>query len=307
MNDSAPRPAGLMAFGILQVILGILVIALVLGISATHEIAQQRGAPASGAALASAVVVYGVAAIHLVSAGIGSIRARRWARSLAMVVSAIWAVAGVVTALMVLIVAPRLTPGGGTIRPLVITLVAGVILPLILFLYYRRPEVREACERADATVRWTDRVPAPVLAVVLVLAFAAIALLANLASPSFVVLGREVTGAPAALTMFAFAALSALLAFQAYRLMESAWWTLLLLQLIGLAYAITSFLTVDFETAAPRGTPPEVARIYRDPLFIAVLAATWIAYFAFLLYLRRYFARPAALRTRREDQSTYAA
>ncbi|HEX6177239.1 MAG TPA: hypothetical protein VF057_02680 [Thermoanaerobaculia bacterium] len=304
MDDSTSRPAGLVVFGILQLILGIGAVLLVLGISATYEIAQQRGLPPAGAALASAVVVYGLAAIYLISVGVGSIRGRRWARSLAHVVSAIWAAAGIVTLLMMLILIPRVT-GASVMRPAIMTLLVGVVLPLVLYFYYRRDDVRSACENLDFTVRWTDRVPPAVLAVVLVLSFAAISLLANLAAPSFVALGREVTGAPAALTMFAFAALSAVLAYQSYKLNESAWWTLLLLQLIGLAYAITSFLTVDFSTATA-GTPLAVRAIYRDPLFVAMLAATWIAYFAFLLYIRRYFARPIEQRTRRDDQSRFA-
>ena len=304
MDDSTSRPAGLVVFGILQLVLGVLAVLLVLGISATHEIAQQRGLPPEGAALASAVVVYGIAAIYLISAGVGSIRGRRWARSLTHVVSAIWAAAGIVALLMIVLILPR-AMDVSVMRPAITALIFGVVLPLALHFYYRRDDVRLACENLDETVRWTDRVPPAVLAVVLVLSFAAISLLANLASPSFVALGREVTGAPAALTMFAFSALSAVLAYQSYKLNESAWWTLLLLQLIGLAYAITSFLTVDF--SSPRaGTPEAVARIYRDPLFIAMLAATWIAYFAFLLYIRRYFARPVAQRTRRGDQSTLA-
>ena len=47
--------------------------------------------------------------------------------------------------------------------------------------------------------------------------------------------------------------------------------------------------------------------MYRDPFFLAILAATWIGYFAYLLYIRRYFARPLVPRTRREDQSIASA
>ena len=78
-----------------------------------------------------------------------------------------------------------------------------------------------------------------VLAVILVLAFGAVALIANLASPRFTILGREVTGATAAITLFALAGLCAVLAVQLYRLKESAWWTLILLQLAGVGIALT--------------------------------------------------------------------
>jgi hypothetical protein len=182
--------------------------------------------------------------------------------------------------------------GEGLSRQLLMTAAAGVALPLLLFFYYRRDDVRAACEELDPTVRWTDRTPLPVLGVVIVLAFSAAALLSNLAVPSFQVLGRQVTGAPAALTMFALAVLCAVLALESYKLNESAWWTLILLQVIGLAWAVTSFVM-----AGGGG----------DPLFTALVAATWIAYFGFLLSIRRYFVRPLVPRTRREDQSSVAA
>ena len=44
-----------------------------------------------------------------------------------------------------------------------------------------------------------------------------------------------------------------------------------------------------------------VLDVYREPLFVALMVATWLAYFAFLLYLRRFFAIRLLPRTRRDD------
>ena len=151
-------------------------------------------------------------------------------------------------------------------------------------------------ERLDPKARWTDRVPLPILAVILVLAFGAVAMIANLANPVLMLFGRPITGAPATMTQFAFAGLSAVLAVQLYRLKESAWWTLILLQIAGVVVAVAIIATTDSAT-----TPPDIAQIHRDPLFIAVFAATWIGYFAFLVYLRRFFVLVPAPRTRRDD------
>ena len=307
------RRTGLLIFGVLQIILGVISIAVVLVVLAGHELAARNGTPAPGAALASAVVVYGVAAAYFLLTGIGSIRGRRWARALSVVVSAIWMIGGVVTGLVVALVLPRMLRASpqadatmiGGCAALAI-LIAGIAVPLAIFLFYRREDVKHTCEMRDPKPRWTDRVPLPVLAVILVLAFASVALLANLANPILSVLGREISGAPAAVTMFAFAGLSAFLALQLYRLKESAWWTLVLLQVIGVVYAIVMFARTNPDLLAPVGTPPEIAGIYRDPLFISIFAATWIAYFAFLLYLRRFFAAPVEPRTRRGDHSTFS-
>jgi hypothetical protein len=318
LSPSAPplapdRRTGLIIFGIVQIILGLFAAGFVLIVAAGHELARQSGAKPSEAALASAVVVYGLGAAFFLTTGIGSIRCRRWARALTVVASALWMVAGVVGGLMIVVVMPRILSAQGQATTMATTgcvagvvLAGGIILPLALFLFYRSENVRLTCERIDRKARWTDRVPLPVLAVILGLAFGALALIANLASPSFVILGRNVTGATAAITLFALAGLCAVLAVQLYRLKESAWWTLILLQLIGVAIAITTIMTSDVEKMVPAGTPAEVAAIYRDPLFLAVFAATWIAYFAFLVYLRRFFILRHEPRTRRADQSTFS-
>lgn len=315
--STGPAPAGLrtglIVFGILQILLGLCAAVFVLFVAAGHEFAQQSGAVPSEAALASAVVVYGLAAAYFIAVGVGSIRCRRWARALTVVVSALWMAAGVVGGLMIAVVMPRALASQGIANTATATgcaavgvLAAGIGLPLILFLFYRRAGVRLTCERIDRKARWTDRVPLPVLAVILVLAFGAVALIANLASPRFTILGREVTGATAAITLFALAGLCAVLAVQLYRLKESAWWTLILLQLVGVGIAITTLMRTEESKLAPAGTPAEVAAIYRDPLFLAILAATWIAYFAFLVYLRRFFVLRHPPRTRLDDQSRFS-
>ncbi|HEU4522017.1 MAG TPA: hypothetical protein VFT12_08445, partial [Thermoanaerobaculia bacterium] len=266
----------------------------------------------SGAALASALVVYGIAATYFITVGIGSIRGRRWARAFSIVVGALWAIGGVVGGLMMIVVLPRALAAFGSGNNAMIagcaalgTLIVGIALPLVIHLFYRRQDVRLTFERLDPKPRWTDRVPLPVLAIVVVLAFGAVALVANLGNPSFSLFGRRITGAPAALTLFAFAGLSGFLAVQLYRLKESAWWTLILLQIAGIAFAVISMATTDLAAANPE-LPREVAEVYRDPWFLAIVAATWISYFAFLLYLRRFFVLNLAPRTRRSDQSTFS-
>lgn len=313
MDALRDRRRGLLIAGIVQILIGLLAAGFVLVVAAGHEMATRRGGVASGSALASAIVVYGMAAVYFVATGIGSIRCRRWARALSVAISGLWLAAGVVTALVLAIVLPRVLRAAAAANASAVgwtivgtVAVCGILLPLAFFLFYRRDDVRATCERIDAKPRWTDRVPVAVLALVIVFAFAAVALLANVANPVLNVLGRQVTGSPAALALFAFAALSAVIAVQLYRLKESAWWILVLLQVAGIVYAIYGFATTGASQMAPPGTPAEVAAIYRDPFFIAIVAATWIGYFAFLLYLRRYFAVQLVPRTRRADHSTFS-
>jgi hypothetical protein len=177
------------------------------------------------------------------------------------------------------------------------TIVAAILVPLAIFLFYRRPSVRQLCEAADVP-RWTDRVPLPVLAVMIALALGALAAFENLGNPVISLFGRNITGAPAAVTFLALGILSAWLVVQFYRLKESAWWTVILLQIIGCVIAAVSL----FRGGEAAGTD-SLSQASRSPFFVAISIATWLGYFAYLLYIRRYFALQSEPRTRYDDSA----
>ena len=294
MNESG---AGLVAFGALQILIGVACAMLVLYVASGSEIAVRQG-PAGGAAVASGLMVYGVACVYFVSVGVGSFRRRRWAQALSVVVSAMWLAGGAVATMLILVLLPTIeqrTPQ--TSGPAILggTIVAAILLPLGIFLFYRRPSIRRMCEAADGP-RWTDRVPLPILAVMIVLAFGALALFANLGNPVIALFGKNITGAPAAVTLLALGILSAWLVVQFYRLKESAWWTLVLLQIIGCVVATVSLV----RGREPAGSDA-VSEASRSPFFIAIIVASWLGYFAYLLYIRRYFALQSEPRTRSDD------
>lgn len=304
------RSTGLVIFGIAQILIGVICAGLALFVAASVELAARRGVPAPAAAAASGIVMYGLAAVYFVTAGVGSIRARRWAQALSVAVSAAWLAGGVVATLATAIILPRLMKAyastdamfaGGAAA--LFAIVGWVLLPLGLFLFYRSAAVRLTCEQRDPKRRWTDRVPRPVLAVAVVMAFASVVLIANVGNPVMPFMGRTLTGAPAALTFLALAILCAFVAVQLYRLKESAWWILVLLQIAGLIGGGMSLLSGERLAATTPATAMTAADVSREPLFVALMLATWLAYFAFLLYLRRFFAVTLLPRTRRSDRA----
>lgn len=304
-EKSVPGGFGLIAFGALQIVLGLLCALLVLYIASGSELAVRQG-PSGGATLASGLMVYGVATAFFVGVGVGSIKRKRWAVALSAVVSAMWLAAGVVATLLLLVVLPTVEQRMHVSAPATIAaaLIAGVVLPLTILLFYRRPAVRAACETSDIP-RWTDRVPLPVLAVMIVLAFGCLAMLANLANPVIAIFGTNITGAPAAITLLALAILSAWLVVQCYRLKESAWWTLVLLQVAGCVIAAISLARGGSPKPDTTATGFDMSEVYRSPFFIAIIVGSWLAYFAFLLYLRRYFVYTTSPRTRQEDAAPH--
>jgi hypothetical protein len=298
------RSAGLVFFGLVQLALGALCALIALGVAAAMSTLPRagNGAPPA-AALTPSLVIDAVAACYFVSVGIGSMRKRRWARALSAAVSALWLALGIVAAAVLFVSIPKLLI---VVPPSEEQLFVGsmvtfavmffVLLPLALLLFYKSEATRTTCERRDARIRWTDRAPLPVLALAILLAFASISLLVSLSNRVLPVLGSILTGGAAAITMLVLSGLCAFLAVQLYRLKESAWWTLVLLQVIGGVLAVVTALRIDVNAVYARAgmlTPQieamKLQELYRNPLLIAAMAAAWIAYFAFLLSIRKYF------------------
>src|SRR5262249_54147980 len=137
--------------------------------------------PPRPGAVVGAAIVYAAVAVFFVAVGIGSIRGRRWARTLMIVVSWLWLAAGV---LWLGVWAARF-PGFGlqlqqeagragetlgrvvTWSTAALFVVLDVVLPAAFVLFYGSPHVKATCERRDPNVPWTDRCPAPVLAAAL--------------------------------------------------------------------------------------------------------------------------------------------
>ncbi|MCU1230790.1 MAG: hypothetical protein JWO97_3674 [Acidobacteria bacterium] len=251
------RNFGLVAFGIVQLVLGAATGVLALAVSASDSPAPE---------LASNIVLFGTATLYFFAAGIGSIRGRRWARALSVAVTAIWLAIGTIATLVTLTVGP----GSAS---LLRYLVAGIIVPLALLLFYRSRDVGVTCDLRDPEPRWTDRVPLAVLAVVLVMAFSSVTLLANLGNAS-AQLPAALHGAPAGIAVFAMALLFAYLALQLYLLKQSAWWTTMMLHVLGAIAAVASLMT---------GSGVRLGALW------AIMIAAWLAYAVFLVRIRRYF------------------
>jgi len=305
--ESAPykdRSAGLVFFGVVHILLGVVFAGFALITIAAAEIGSRRGSPMPPqTSIAQNLLIYFILAAYAFAVGVGSIRARRWARALAVAVSWLWLVTGIVSGLMLIIFLPRImamVPASSA--PIVIGCTGAIVaifyllLPLAFILFYQRSDVRATCEARDPKPRWTDRVPLPVLAVCLLLGFGAVVLIGNVGRPVVPILDTILTGPAAALTLIAFAGLLGWLAVQLYRLKESAWWTLVLLQIIlgilgALTFARTNInaLYEAMGMMTPQLRSLHVEQIFASPSLWIIVAVTWIGYLAFLIWLRRYF------------------
>lgn len=235
------RKGGLIAFGIVEIILGVgcfamtalMAIGLAVGSATSEEAPDWR-------TLVPALLLYGFLAVLWVSLGIGSIRARRWARSVVLILAWFWLVSGSIMTVTFLFLLPAVlgttAPDGNPLPPeakIVAVVVSAVfmavffiVLPGILVLFYRSRHVKATCEAYDPTPSWTDACPLPVLALSLFLVFGSLTMLAPPAVANGVMMffGTILSGWTGSMVYWILAALWLYAAWAVYRVQLAGWW-----------------------------------------------------------------------------------
>jgi hypothetical protein len=103
------RSGGLIVFGVLTILLGalsgLMVPLMLLGQAINAR--NPNSPPTSLAMLLPVLLMYGGLAVALIWLGIGSIKARRWARALLLIFAWSWLVMGVITVAVMTVVFPK--------------------------------------------------------------------------------------------------------------------------------------------------------------------------------------------------------
>lgn len=302
------RRAGLVVFGILQIALGLLaaLMSLFMVVGVLAGTAAARGtAPAR--VMAPIALLYFAVAVMFVVLGIGSIRARRWARAIILALSWMWLIVGVLTSIGFVAMSPRmldaLPPEQASAKPIVIgcmSVLLGlfcVVLPLVFVLFYRGPNVRATVEAVDAVSRWTDAVPLPLLIFGLWMLSSAFSMMflgsVYTAFPAGPWMLRGVSALALVLTI---AGVMLFIGLGSLKRMRAAWWTALAVLIVGVTYGAAFMRKIDvaawYEAMSMPVDPRQlemVQSMYSSPFFYLWMAVMWALYLGFLLYLRRYF------------------
>jgi len=176
------RHAGLVAFGIVQIVLGgftALMIPLLL--FSQRVMAQQQPGSVYGPSLALAMAMYGTLAVVLVCVGVGSIKARRWARALTLVGAWSLLIMGIFNLAIQAFLLPRMlavsAPSGAAVphTAMVVAMVGAFLMIGIVFIalpaafawFYSNRHVKATCEARNPEPSWTDGCPLPLLALCL--------------------------------------------------------------------------------------------------------------------------------------------
>ena len=308
------RKTGLVAFGILQIIFGgicaLTVPLMIVGMIAS-TVLEDSSAPMSVSRAIPAVLFYVLLAVWFICMGIGSIKARRWARALVLVSSWVWLIGGLSGLIFMLLFMPdmydqmakteQIPQEMAVIMKYVMTgfmIVFYVIIPGLLVLFYGSKNVKATCEFRDPHVRWTDKCPLPVLALSLIFGFCAFSMSFmgsyGWAIPFFGFILSGITGAGVAMVAIL---LSAYVAWGTYKLSIKAWWCSVLLTVAWALSAGITFSRVSMWEFYEKMNFPEqqmeIMKHYGMPQgsTMALFAGLWVfGFLGYLLYTKRYFA-----------------
>jgi len=314
------RSTGLMVFGLLTLLLGVLVgLFIPLVLFGQAAAAKASHAPINYAVILPAVSIYGPLSVVLIWLGIGSMLARRWARALLLIGSWIWLVMGIMMLIFMAIFLPKvlgqipapsttgtnsppaLPPGAMLGAMIVVVLFTGfiwIILPAVWVFFYKSPHVKATCEARQSLPSWTDACPLPVLGFCLWLAFCVpmmllMPLMGKGVIPFF---GQFLTGATGSVFYFLIAAAWATGAWRMYRLDARGWWLTLITLGLFFASAMLTYAQHDMVEAYRLMHYPEaqIEQLQKLGLFTGknlcwVTGASMVPFFGYLLFIKKYF------------------
>ena len=306
--DYKDRSTGLMVFGILTLLLGCLA-GLIVPLMWFGQMmaAKVPNAPsANAAAFVPAVAIYGCLAVALIWLGIGSIKARRWARALLLIFSWSWLVMGVLmTAVMPVFMVkvmanlptntqngqPVMSPAAMTGMIIFMVLFNGVffvVVPAVWTFFYKSRHVKATCEARDPVTRWTDACPLPVLGLCLWLLLSGAMMLfmpvMNRGVMPF--FGMFLSGLAGSLLCLAVAAIWGYAAWLLYRLDMRGWWLILVAMLVIIVSSVATYARHDIiEMYHLMGYPQaQIDQLQKTGLLTGNHMA-WLASFSMLPFL----------------------
>ncbi|MCX6993526.1 MAG: hypothetical protein NT011_10340 [Kiritimatiellaeota bacterium] len=321
VSDFKDRTTGLVVFGILEIILGticaLIVPLMIFSMFVSAGLHKGSTPPVGASTMLPGILIYVLMAVWFIWMGIGSIKARRWARALWLVSSWFWLISGIMGLVFMLVFLPNMYDQMGKSGQMTQQIVAimkytmigfmvvfYVIIPGTLVFFYGSKHVKATCERKDPKIRWTDRCPLPVLAVSLISGFSAASiLLMGFYGWTFPFFGLILTGIAGAGVAFVSMLLHGYVAWGTYRLSVKAWWCAVVLTIAwGISMGITfSRVTLMefYEKMNFSAQLLENIKQFAQPASLMVqLSVLWfIVVLAYLLYTKKYFIPPTEQRS----------
>lgn len=311
------RKAGLIVFGIIQIIFGalsaLMVPLLLLSVLAVSAYEQNGNTvPLNINMMIPGVLTYALAAAWFITMGIASIKAKRWARALVLISSWLWLISGAVGLIFMLFFMPevygrigpgdQMPPAANIIMKYTILFFMSifyVVIPGAFVCFYKSGNVKATCEARNPKACWTDRCPLPVLALSFIFAVWAFSMLFmgfyGWAVPFF---GTILDGMRGAVVAIIAMLLFGYIAWGLYKLDIKAWCGSVLLTVAWFVSTGVTFSRVDMmDYYRKMNFPEEQIEFMKQYSMPQLSSMTWffilwfIGFAGYLIYIRKYFKK----------------
>lgn len=257
-----------------------------------------------------AVLIYVAIGAVFISLGIGSIHAKRWARSLTLLLSWLVLISGVITLVFMIFYAGNMFDQIGAMtqeNPMVLEIVLAItyvfitviliIIPGTFILVYRSKSVMETVQKYDPEPSWADKCPLPLMAHGFFLLYIAVVPLFLIGYGFFApFFGIFISGWPAALLWCANSIICIYLAIRVYRLDIRGWHYSLCLFFLWTVSAFVTFMYHDYwDIYQYMNIPSESVALMQELDYFSrgnilmLLVLTFVSYLIFYLYAKKYF------------------
>ncbi len=299
---------GLIVFGILEILLGIvcfsaaMLLLIVVSSVGLHGMKPVHFAMAMGG--------FFCLTVWFVVMGMGSFRAKRWARALVLVGAWVSLFLGTLLLALFLHVLPETCVAladSGLVLPstalgilyftVLVLVVLLVVFPMSAVLFCGLKGVQNTCERINPDPCWTDRCPLPLLTMCFVSLFGCLSVVFG-ATTNYTVFfyGRVLSGAPGFAVIALVSAAFGYVGWGAYSRKMRAWWTAYALVLLASSSMMLTFsemnmaeLYVHMGYSAEQVGQLEAFRIF-NPAMLTFMSFTWgVIACIFLIWVRDCF------------------
>ncbi len=301
---------GLLIFGgVAAILLGLLGLLFATGMVAMALLVP-AGSGMSLQTMGTGIAMYALGGLLFIVVGIGSIRARRWARALILAIAWMWLAIGVISMAAMAVTMPAMlasmqsqadmpAPAGAVMAVTMAVFLGGlyIVLPLFFILVYQGRNVELTCRRRDPGPSVLADCPLPVRIAGVFFLFGAVGALSMVVMPAAPFGSAIITGWPVALAGFLLASVYLVFGWNTLKLRMWAWWGDLLILIAACAYGVWSFLQVDMaKLFEAMQYPPEqiemTTRMFSGGslnMLLGIGGLFAVLMFVYLLYIRRYF------------------
>jgi NADH:ubiquinone oxidoreductase subunit 6 (subunit J) len=286
-------------FGVVEILIGGLCALLgVLGALALSLVPRAGVSPGPAAPprlLWVNLLVYAAAAVFLITMGIGTLRAKRWARVLMLITSWPAFLTFVLGTVWIIMLMPGLmaqssdaSPEAARIAMIGIVVFSAflALVPLSFILFYSGRNVRATFESRDRTPTWVDGRPMPILGLTVAMwgcgAFTLLALPRGMTA----FFGLVLTGSPAVGVILLQAFVWVWLGRQIYWMTRAGWWANVVLVTLGHLSGWVTFRTVGWDRLIALYAGEDAIRAI-DPSMMATMRGMmlWVTPASLVLWL----------------------